>query len=102
MAAAHQRRAPGAEQLALLPCAREPRPAPLRPRLAAGTRDSDLAQLDRFYLGNGSYSDGETTAHFRDGRLGDCYVPMAFHYYSLLYARLASADDPTQVRAHLR
>jgi hypothetical protein len=58
--------------------------------------ETDLVRLDQFYLGGGWYSDGEVTSHFRDGRLGDYYVPMAFHYYGLVYARLASADDPAR------
>lgn len=66
-----------------------------------GHVDADLAQLDLFYLSNGWYSDGKTTSHFRDGRLGDYYVPMAFHYYSLIYARLASDDDPTRAARYV-
>lgn len=45
--------------------------------------DADLKRLDSFYLGNGWYADGE-------GRRGDYYVPMAFHLYGLLFARLAA------------
>ncbi len=57
--------------------------------------DADLAQLDRFYLGDGWYADGGGGTTFRDGRLGDYYVPMAFHFYSLIYTRLAS--DPPRI-----
>lgn len=58
---------------------------------------ADLDQIDQFYLGDGWYSDGKTyPPGFRDGRQGDYYIPMAFHLYSLIYARLASDFDPTR------
>jgi len=52
--------------------------------------DADLAQADTFHLGDGWYSDGADTAHHRDGRTGDYYVPMAFQFYALIYAKLSS------------
>jgi hypothetical protein len=55
-----------------------------------------LARLDQFYLGNGWYQDGASGAPFRDGHYGDYYVPMAFHFYSLLYARVAGDSDPAR------
>lgn len=58
--------------------------------------ENDLRVLDTFYLGNGWYQDGPSGAPFRDGRTGDYYVPMAFHYYSLIYSRLESDRDPTR------
>jgi hypothetical protein len=58
--------------------------------------EADLAQIDRFYLGDGWYADGAGGPPYRDGRTGDYYVPMAFHFYGLLYARLASAEDPAR------
>lgn len=63
--------------------------------------DADLAQLDRFYLADGWYSDGAGGPPYRDGRLGDYYVPMAFHFYSLLYTRLASAGDPPRIARYV-
>lgn len=63
----------------------------------AGSRENvlaDLSALDGFHLGGGWYSDGASSPPHRDGRLGDYYVPMAFHLYGLIYARLAAADDP--------
>jgi hypothetical protein len=57
--------------------------------------EADLTQLDKFYLGDGWYVDGGNGTTFRDGRLGDYYVPMAFHFYSLIYTRLAS--DPPRI-----
>ena len=63
--------------------------------------DADLAQLDRFYIGDGWYTDGASGTTFRDGRLGDYYVPMAFHFYSLLYTRLASAGDPPRIARYV-
>jgi hypothetical protein len=63
--------------------------------------DADLDHLDRFYLGDGWYSDGVGSATYRDGRLGDYYVPMAFHFYGLLYARLAKAGDPARIARYV-
>ncbi len=45
--------------------------------------------LDRFYLGDGWYHDGER-------RQLDYYIAFAFHFYGLIYARLAAADDPAR------
>ncbi len=58
--------------------------------------DADLDQLESFYLRDGWYSDGPEGAPWRDGRTGDYYVPMAFHFYGLIYARLASDHDPVR------
>ncbi len=52
--------------------------------------DAETAALDRlesFYLGEGWYQDGPS------GRC-DYYVPWAFHFYGLIYARLAGDRDP--------
>ena len=57
--------------------------------------EADLAQLDKFYVGDGWYVDGGSGTTFRDGRTGDYYVPMAFHFYSLIYTRFAS--DPPRI-----
>jgi len=59
--------------------------------------DADLAQLDRFYLRDGWYADGASGTTYRDGRTGDYYVPMAFHFYSLLYTRLAPSATPPRI-----
>lgn len=48
--------------------------------------DADLRRLDEFYLGRGWYNDGIE-------RRGDYYVPMAFHFYSLLFATLAEPEE---------
>jgi len=48
--------------------------------------DADLRRIDEFYLGDGWYADGEE-------RRGDYYVPMAMHFYGLLYTQLAGASD---------
>jgi len=63
---------------------------------------SDLDLIDQFYLGDGWYSDGKgSPPGFRDGRLGDYYIPMAFHLYGLIYARLASDFDPTRAARYV-
>ncbi len=57
---------------------------------------TDLAAIDRLYLGDGWYSDGPAKQR-------DYYIPMAIHYYGLLYARLAADRDPercVRFRAH--
>jgi hypothetical protein len=53
--------------------------------------EADLAQIEQFYLGDGWYADGLPGATFRDGRHGDYYVPMALHFYGLIYAKLTGA-----------
>lgn len=58
--------------------------------------DADLAKIDEFYLGDGWYSDGPMAPPYRDGRTGDYYIAMAFHFYSLIYARLAPDHDPSR------
>lgn len=46
-----------------------------------------LDDIERFYLEDGWYADGV-------GGHSDYYVPFAFHYYGLLYAKLMEKDDP--------
>lgn len=53
----------------------------------AGQLEKNLDRLDAFYLEDGWYSDGE------EGHC-DYYVPFAFHYYGLLYAKLMEQEDP--------
>lgn len=51
------------------------------------------AKLDRFYLGDGWYRDGERPQL-------DYYVAFAFHFYGLIYARLAGDWDPERARTY--
>ncbi|MEW9699446.1 DUF2264 domain-containing protein [Paenibacillus sp. SI8] len=46
-----------------------------------------LIEVERFYLGDGWYTDGV-------GGHSDYYVPFAIHYYSLVYAVLMEDEDP--------
>lgn len=46
-----------------------------------------LDRLEEFYLGNGWYSDGPLPQL-------DYYIPFAFHFYGLIYAKLAGESDP--------
>ncbi|HKS34288.1 MAG TPA: DUF2264 domain-containing protein [Enterobacteriaceae bacterium] len=46
-----------------------------------------FAMMEAYYLGDGWYSDGP-------GRPKDYYIPMAFHFYGLIYATLNQDDDP--------
>ncbi len=48
--------------------------------------NADLRRLDEFHVGRGWYNDGVE-------RRGDYYVPMAFHFYGLLFATLAGPDE---------
>ncbi|GAB2676696.1 DUF2264 domain-containing protein [Paenibacillus thermoaerophilus] len=52
-----------------------------------------LDELERFYLEDGWYADGA-------GGHSDYYVPFAFHYYGLLYAKLMEDDDPGRSRLY--
>jgi len=63
--------------------------------------EADMKRIDDFYLGNGWYIDGAPGAPFRDGHYGDYYVPMAFHFYALIYARVAGASDPVRSSRYL-
>ena len=63
--------------------------------------DADLEKLDSFYIGGGWYEDGRGGPPYRDGRLGDYYIPMAFHYYNLIYARLALRGGPPRTARYV-
>jgi len=58
--------------------------------------ESDLAQIEKFDVGGGWYSDGEDGPPWRNGRVGDYYGPWALHFYSLIYSRFAAQDDPAR------
>jgi hypothetical protein len=49
--------------------------------------DDALDRIDKFYIGDGWYTDGI-------GGHSDYYVPFAIHYYSLIYAKLMENEDP--------
>jgi hypothetical protein len=51
--------------------------------------DECLEELDSYYLSDGWYSDGA------DGH-SDYYVPFAFHFYGLLYAKFMESEDPVR------
>jgi hypothetical protein len=53
------------------------------------TTQTALDRLEQFYLGDGWYFDGENA-----GR--DYYIPFAFHFYSLIYAKHAAPSDPAR------
>ena len=50
--------------------------------------EADFAAIERDYLGDGWYSDGEGSTQ------RDYYVAFAFHFYSLLYAKTMGAENP--------
>lgn len=51
-----------------------------------------LARIEAFHTGGGWYSDGDTAAADAHVRTGDYYVPMAMHFYALLYMAADAAD----------
>lgn len=55
--------------------------------------ERNLNRLDAFYLEDGWYSDGV-------GGHSDYYVPFAFHYYGLLYARIMEEEDPWRAQVY--
>lgn len=48
--------------------------------------DESFKQIERMYIGDGWYSDGETFQR-------DYYIPFALHYYSLLYSKYCPEDE---------
>jgi hypothetical protein len=55
--------------------------------------DDGLRRIEDFYLGEGWYSDGI-------GEQRDYYIAFAFHFYSLIYAKVMEADDPERSRSY--
>ncbi len=55
--------------------------------------EADLAQIDAFYRGDGWYTDGPNTRR-------DYYVPMAFHYWGLVYSALFGREDPARAETY--
>lgn len=55
------------------------------------SREAALTRLEEFAVSGGWFTDGP--AGGRETRL-DYYVPFAFHFYGLIYARLAGEQDP--------
>lgn len=52
-----------------------------------------LDRLDKFYIGDGWYTDGI-------GGHSDYYIPFAIHYYSLIYAKLMEKEDPERSKLY--
>ncbi|MBY8882067.1 DUF2264 domain-containing protein [Actinacidiphila acidipaludis] len=50
-------------------------------------RHARLDRIEGYALGDGWYADGDTAQR-------DYYIPWAMHFYGLLYAALAGAEDP--------
>jgi hypothetical protein len=63
-----------------------PNPAPVR---------AYLDEIEEFFIADGWYRDGSTQQI-------DHYVGFAFHFYGLLYARLATGDQPRKERFRAR
>lgn len=54
--------------------------------------EESLATLESNYLGDGWYRDGEWQ------KTTDFYIPFAFHFYSLIYAKLRADKDPERAQ----
>lgn len=52
-------------------------------------REEAFTRLEAFHRGDGWYDDGRTNQR-------DHYIAFAFHFYALIYAALASDDDPAR------
>ncbi|GAF65486.1 hypothetical protein BTS2_2384 [Bacillus sp. TS-2] len=50
-----------------------------------------LEKIESYYMGDGWYSDGQTSQQ-------DYYIPFAFHFYSLIYAKLMKNKDPERAQ----
>lgn len=55
--------------------------------------DYGIDRYEKFYLGNGWYSDG-----LRPQK--DYYISFGIHFYNLIYARFMEADDPKRCRIY--
>jgi hypothetical protein len=49
--------------------------------------EEDLNRIEEFYLSEGWYKDGDTDQM-------DYYIPFAFHFYNLIYAKVMESEDP--------
>ncbi len=56
--------------------------------------EAALDQIDRFYMGDGWYTDGATTQR-------DYYIPWAMHFYALIYAQLGGKDEGSRVQRYV-
>jgi len=52
-----------------------------------------LNSIEEFYLGDGWYSDG------KNGH-SDYYIPFAFHFYCLIYAKVMEKEDPARSKLY--
>ncbi|QKS70294.1 DUF2264 domain-containing protein [Paenalkalicoccus suaedae] len=52
-----------------------------------GKQEEALDKIESYYSDNGWYSDGQTAQQ-------DYYIPFAFHFYGLIYAKLMKEIDP--------
>lgn len=52
-----------------------------------------LLRIERYYKGNGWYTDGDTTQ-------ADYYISFAIHFYSLIYSKVMEHDDPKRCKIY--
>ncbi|WP_413375813.1 DUF2264 domain-containing protein [Alkalihalobacillus sp. 1P02AB] len=54
-------------------------------------QEEALNKIESYYMDDGWYSDGDTAQQ-------DYYIPFAFHFYSLIYAKLMKNKDPERAQ----
>lgn len=62
-------------------------------KYSAEILEKDLNRIDEFYIGDGWYKDGVKGQK-------DYYIPFAFHFYSLIYARYMENEDPERSKLY--
>ena len=55
--------------------------------------DKKLSDIEEFYIADGWYCDGRINRF-------DYYIAFAFHFYSLIYAKLMEKDDPVRSKLY--
>ncbi len=60
-------------------------------RYDRGKIENALSRVEKYYKGDGWYSDGATEQT-------DYYIGFAIHFYSLIYAKVMEKDDPARSR----
>ncbi|MFA9558892.1 DUF2264 domain-containing protein [Evansella sp. AB-rgal1] len=56
-------------------------------------QEESLAKIESYYMGDGWYSDGHNEQQ-------DYYIPFAFHFYSLIYAKVMKEKDPERAERY--
>lgn len=60
---------------------------------ARETVEADLVEIEKFHVTGGWSADGGNGPPYKDGRLGDYYIPWAIQFYALVYTKFLGQDD---------